>query len=430
MIDRRSLAEARRAPRRQGRPPCRRRTHDDSLCAAFELRHWTCVLITRAFRCGQSNSSGQRLTRRVAIAESELPTTIPSYAGRRDQQTDLARHHPRRGAAVYRAAVRTPLVRLDCRATRPARRSSSSSRRCSRSAPSRSAARRTRSPAAPRPSSPHGVWTVSAGNAAQGVALAARLAGAPCSVMVMDTAPETKLRAIERLGATIVKAPYDECWRTVEQHALRSDARPLRPSVRRRRLHLRNGTIGPRDPRGPARRRRGRRAARRRRPAGRYRRARCDALRPDARVYAAEPETAAPLAASLARRASRAASTAGRRRSSTAPAASRCCRRCGRCCSAWVRRLDRRLARRRGAGDAARSPNARTSSPKGAAACAVAAALSPALRARGHQQGCRGRVGRQHRSRRASPSSSARCRSDECLTRVVEVLPSATIRRP
>jgi threonine dehydratase len=63
-----------------------------------------------------------------------------------------------------------------------------------------------------------GVWTVSAGNAAQGVALAARLAGVRCSVMVMDTAPETKLRAIERLGAEVIKAPYDECWRTVEQH--------------------------------------------------------------------------------------------------------------------------------------------------------------------------------------------------------------------
>src|SRR5919107_5024334 len=63
-----------------------------------------------------------------------------------------------------------------------------------------------------------GVWTVSAGNAAQGVALAARKAGAPCSVMVMDTAPETKLRAIDRLGASIVKATYDECWRTVEDH--------------------------------------------------------------------------------------------------------------------------------------------------------------------------------------------------------------------
>mgnify|MGYP003694406469 CR=1 FL=1 len=47
-----------------------------------------------------------------------------------------------------------------------------------------------------------GVWTVSAGNAAQGVAFAARKAGARCSVMVMDTAPDTKIRAIERLGAS------------------------------------------------------------------------------------------------------------------------------------------------------------------------------------------------------------------------------------
>jgi threonine dehydratase len=63
-----------------------------------------------------------------------------------------------------------------------------------------------------------GVWTVSAGNAAQGVALAARKAGVRCSVMVMDTAPDAKLGAIGRLGATIVKATYDECWTTVETH--------------------------------------------------------------------------------------------------------------------------------------------------------------------------------------------------------------------
>jgi threonine dehydratase len=64
-----------------------------------------------------------------------------------------------------------------------------------------------------------GVWTVSAGNAGQGVALAARQAGLPCSVMVIDTAPQTKLDAIRRLGATIVPATYDECWQTVEAHA-------------------------------------------------------------------------------------------------------------------------------------------------------------------------------------------------------------------
>jgi threonine dehydratase len=70
----------------------------------------------------------------------------------------------------------------------------------------------------PREAIRDGVWTVSAGNAAQGVALAAKVAGVPCSVMVMDTAPATKVQAIERLGATLVRASYDECWRTVEAH--------------------------------------------------------------------------------------------------------------------------------------------------------------------------------------------------------------------
>ena len=40
----------------------------------------------------------------------------------------------------------------------------------------------------------------------------------------MDTAPQTKLSAIERLGATIIKASFDECWRAVEDH--RSDRMP------------------------------------------------------------------------------------------------------------------------------------------------------------------------------------------------------------
>jgi threonine dehydratase len=63
-----------------------------------------------------------------------------------------------------------------------------------------------------------GVWTVSAGNAAQGVALAARRVGASCAVLVFDSAPASKLQAIERYGARIVKASYEECWQTVERH--------------------------------------------------------------------------------------------------------------------------------------------------------------------------------------------------------------------
>jgi len=64
-----------------------------------------------------------------------------------------------------------------------------------------------------------GVWTVSAGNAALGVAYAARQAGVPCSVMVMDTAPAAKVDALDRLGASIVRVTYDEAWQTVERHA-------------------------------------------------------------------------------------------------------------------------------------------------------------------------------------------------------------------
>jgi threonine dehydratase len=143
-----------------------------------------------------------------------------------------------------------------------------------------------------------GVWTVSAGNAAQGVALAARHAGVPCSVMVMDTAPRAKIDAIERLGATIVSATYDECWATVEAHGS--------PRMRGRFVHpfdddrfiAGNGTVGLEilddlpdvdavvgsvggggllSGVGSAIR----------------------AIRPEVEVFAAEPETAAPLAESL-----------------------------------------------------------------------------------------------------------------------------------
>jgi threonine dehydratase len=58
----------------------------------------------------------------------------------------------------------------------------------------------------------HGVWTISAGNAAQGVALAARKAGVPCKVLVIDTAPAAKLDAARRLGAELVMASFDQCW--------------------------------------------------------------------------------------------------------------------------------------------------------------------------------------------------------------------------
>ncbi len=53
-----------------------------------------------------------------------------------------------------------------------------------------------------------GIWTASAGNMGQGVAWAARRLGVACTVVVPDTAPQAKLSAIERLGASIVPVPF------------------------------------------------------------------------------------------------------------------------------------------------------------------------------------------------------------------------------
>jgi threonine dehydratase len=62
-----------------------------------------------------------------------------------------------------------------------------------------------------------GVVTASAGNMAQGVAWRARELGIPCTVIAPETAPETKIRAIDRLGARILKVSYDAWWRAFEE---------------------------------------------------------------------------------------------------------------------------------------------------------------------------------------------------------------------
>lgn len=61
-----------------------------------------------------------------------------------------------------------------------------------------------------------GVWTISAGNAGQGVAYAARKAGVPCTVVAIETAPETKIARMSALGANVVKASFDACWEALE----------------------------------------------------------------------------------------------------------------------------------------------------------------------------------------------------------------------
>ncbi len=145
-----------------------------------------------------------------------------------------------------------------------------------------------------------GVYTASAGNMAQGVAWCARARGIACGVIVPDTAPEAKLAAITRLGAAIHKVPFAEWWNVLvtRRHAHYEGRLFLHP-VSDRAVMAGNGTIGleiAEDlaapdavmiPYGGGGLTAGIATALR-------------ALHPQTRIYAAEPETAAPLAASLA----------------------------------------------------------------------------------------------------------------------------------
>jgi threonine dehydratase len=64
-----------------------------------------------------------------------------------------------------------------------------------------------------------GVWTISAGNAGQGIAYAARQAGIPCTVVAIETAPASKLARMRALGATLVPVSYEDAWRALGDRA-------------------------------------------------------------------------------------------------------------------------------------------------------------------------------------------------------------------
>jgi threonine dehydratase len=219
-----------------------------------------------------------------------LPITKPSREVSLAAVRDAAK-------SVYSAAVRTPLVRLHLDPPAPEVYLKLEVLQPIGSFKIRGAYNAVRQ--LPREMLAKGVWTVSAGNAAQGVAFAARQVGARCSVMVMDTAPETKIRAIERLGASIVRATYDECWRTVESHGSDRMAGHFVHPFDDDQFIAGNGTAALEiledlpdvdaviAPLGGGGLLAGIASVLRE-------------LRPSARVYAAEPETAAPLATSLA----------------------------------------------------------------------------------------------------------------------------------
>ncbi len=144
-----------------------------------------------------------------------------------------------------------------------------------------------------------GVVTASAGNMAQGVAWAARELGVPATIVAPEHAPQTKLDAIERLGGTVVKVPYERWWEImVAARYEEADGLFVHP-VQDERVMAGNGTIGlelAEDapdadavivPWGGGGLFTGIASA-------------VSALLPDVKLYAAEPESAAAVTAALA----------------------------------------------------------------------------------------------------------------------------------
>ena len=144
-----------------------------------------------------------------------------------------------------------------------------------------------------------GVYTASAGNMAQGVAWHARRLGLPCTVIVPDHAPETKLAAIRRLGGKIIKVTFDEWWQIILTHSYPGQKGYFIHPVSEPAVMAGNGTIGLEiledlpdvkaiiTPYGGGGLSCGVASA-------------IKALKPDTKCYAVEVDTAAPLSASFA----------------------------------------------------------------------------------------------------------------------------------
>ena len=144
-----------------------------------------------------------------------------------------------------------------------------------------------------------GVVTASAGNMAQGVAWCARELGIPCTVIAPETAPETKIAAIERLGGRVIKVTFAEWWRAFEERSYPGVEGTFVHAFDDPHVMAGNGTIALEIledlpdvdavviPWGGGGLTCGIASALRE-------------LRPSCRIFAAEVETAAPLSASLA----------------------------------------------------------------------------------------------------------------------------------
>ena len=118
---------------------------------------------------------------------------------------------------ISRTVLRTPLVRLELGAGRPEIRLKLENLQPTNSYKLRGAANAIA--LLPESDRSKGVWTISAGNAGQGIAYAARQAGVACSVVVIETAPAAKIERMKALGAKLLPVSYEIAWQALEARA-------------------------------------------------------------------------------------------------------------------------------------------------------------------------------------------------------------------
>jgi threonine dehydratase len=118
---------------------------------------------------------------------------------------------------VAGVVVRTPLIRLDLGPSYPDIRLKLENLQPTNSYKLRGAINAVAM--LPESDRQRGIWTISAGNAGQGVAYAARLAGVPCTVVAIETAPVSKIGRMRALGAKLVLAPYDVVWKALAERS-------------------------------------------------------------------------------------------------------------------------------------------------------------------------------------------------------------------
>jgi threonine dehydratase len=140
-----------------------------------------------------------------------MSTTLPPV--RPIALTDIQEARKR----IAQTIVRTPLVRLDLGSDYPDIRLKLENLQPINAYKLRGAANAVA--LLPESERERGVWTISAGNAGQGVAYAARQAGVPCSVVAIETAPKSKLERMKALGAKLLPVSYEVAWNALEERS-------------------------------------------------------------------------------------------------------------------------------------------------------------------------------------------------------------------